>query len=287
MKYLLIFLVVSASAFADLQQDMTVRAIHEKWTFDFQVPAHPYALGLVDKPEVRKHAKYAGLKAATNLPAHFDLTSQLTPVKDQGSCGGCWAFGTIGVIENFPFAPKPASQVILSEQDVLDCDTVSQGCNGGYFDGFDFAKNTGVATEQSYPFLGFDQTCNAKAQAAAKVLDWAFVSGSDTVEPTIDQIKTALYTYGAPVAVGIYASGDLQAYTGGVFNACTTGALNHMVDIVGWDDTDGDWIVRNSWGTSFGENGYFRIAREDSTGKKCLSIGSVTAFVSNASLVNN
>lgn len=286
MKYFLLFLVLSAPAFADVQQDMAVRAIHEKWTFDFQVPAHPYATGLVDKPEVRKHGRYAGIKAATNLPAHFDLSPGLSPIKDQGSCGGCWAFGTVGVIENFPFAPKPATQTVLSEQNILDCDTTSQGCNGGYFDGFDFAKNTGVASEAAYPFLGSDAACNTSIAAEAKVLDWAYVSGSDSTEPTIDQIKTAIYTYGAPVAVGIYASSDLQAYTGGVFNACTTGSLNHMVDIVGWDDTDGDWIVRNSWGTSFGENGYFRIARLDSTGKKCLSIGSITAFVSNASLLN-
>jgi C1A family cysteine protease len=287
-KYLLIFLVVSTSAFCDVNTDLTIRAIQEKWTFDFQVPAHPYATGLVRKASVRKHAKYSVVKALTTLPAHFDLTPGLTPVEDQGMCGGCWAFGTVGVIENFPFISTGTS-VPLSQENMLDCDTVSQGCNGGDFDGFDWAKN-GIASAATYPFTsgtsGNNGSCQSNIAAAAKVVDWSFIAGSETAEPTLDQIKTALYTSKAPIAVGIYASNDLQAYTGGIFNACTQGELDHMVDIVGWDDTDNDWIVRNSWGTSFGESGYFRIVRTDSTGAKCLSIGTESAMLSNASLVN-
>jgi C1A family cysteine protease len=286
MKYLLIFLVVSTSAFCDINTDLAVRAIQEKWTFDFQVPEQPYSTGFVQKASVRQHAKYQMVRPLTNLPAHFDLTAGLTPVEDQAQCGGCWAFGAVGVIENFPYISH--SSGALSQQDMLDCDTVSMGCDGGDFDGFDWAKS-GIASETAYPFtstIGQAGTCKT-VPAEAQVVEWSFVAGSDLAEPTIDQIKTALYTSKAPIAVGIYASDDLMKYTKGIFNACTQGQLNHMVDIVGWDDTDNDWIVRNSWGSAFGEKGYFRIARNDSSGAKCLGIGTEAVVLSNASLVTN
>jgi len=284
MKYLLIFLLVSSSAFCDVYSDTMVRAIQNHWTFDFKVPAHPYATGFVRHAGVREHAIYAGIVPAANLPTHFDLTSTLTPVKDQGMCGGCWAFATVGVIENFPYT-NLSSPLSLSEQDIIDCDTQSQGCNGGDFDGFDYAKN-GLASEQDYPFAGQNQTCQTNHKKDAKVVTWAFVSGAENTEPTVDQIKTALYQTKAPVAVGIYAAFDLQMYNGGVFNSCSQGQIDHMVDVVGWDDTDNDWIVRNSWGQSWGENGYFRILRTDSSGAKCNSIGTESAYLANATLVN-
>jgi C1A family cysteine protease len=283
MKYFLLFLVLCSSAFADLNDVLTLRSIKEKWTFDFQVPTRHYAKGFKPKPSLRKTAKYAAVKPATDLPAHFDLTSRLSPVKDQGSCGGCWAFATVGVIENFTYTGTSHPQD-LSEQNMLDCDTQSSGCGGGDFDGFDYAK-TGLATEQAYPFVGHNQSCEQVAPQA-KVVSWAFVSGSENDEPTIDQIKTALYQTQTPIAVGIHAGLALESYSSGIMNACGTGGLNHMVDIVGWDDTDGDWIVRNSWGSSWGENGYFRIQRQNANGDKCLGIGTEAAFLSNATLAS-
>lgn len=283
MKYFLIFLAVCSYAYADLNEDLAMRAIREKWTFEYKVPSHHYAKGFKPKPALRKTAKYAAIKPATDLPAHFDLTSRLSPVKDQGSCGGCWAFATVGVIENFTYSDSQPQD--LSEQNILDCDTQSNGCGGGDFDGFDFAK-TGVASEQAYPFVGQNQTCKQVAPTA-KVVSWAFVSGSENSEPTIDQIKTALYQTQTPIAVGIHAGIALESYSSGIMNSCGGfGGLNHMVDIVGWDDTDDDWIVRNSWGSSWGENGYFRIKRQNANGVKCSQIGTEAAFLSNATLVS-
>jgi len=284
MKYLLLILVLSASALADVTQDYAVRAIQERWTFDYKVPEHAFATGLV-----RKHVVVPGsggsVTPLVNIPTHFDLTPSLTPVKNQGQCGGCWAFAIVGAIENFPFVGK-SSAVSLSEQNMIDCDNQSYGCGGGYFDGFDYAEQSGLASEQAYPFQGYNGSCQ-QASPAAKVVSWAFVSGSEETQPTADQIKTALMQSQAPVTVGIDATGEFMSYNGGVFNACGGSDINHMVDIVGWDDTDQDWIVRNSWGTSWGENGYFRILRTDSQGNNCNGIASVAGYVTNATLESN
>jgi C1A family cysteine protease len=286
MRFALLLVFVSATAFCDIGQDLTLRAIQEKWTFDFKVPARVYAKGLVRKPSLRKTAHRLHLKALTDLPAHFDLTPNLTPVEDQGSCGGCWAFAITGAVENFPYSGAAPKSVVLSQQDMLDCDNQSNGCGGGDFDGFDYAQQSGLSSAGSYPFVGHNTSCQTLAKQA-KVTSWAFISGSESEEPTIDQIKTALYQSQAPISVGIHAGMALESYSSGILNACSyLGGLNHMVDIVGWDDTDGTWIVRNSWGDSWGENGYFRILRQNSNGKKCMGIATEAAVLQNASLVN-
>ena len=287
MKYLCLLLILSSTVMADVTQDLTLQAIREHWTFDFKAPTRIFGKGLVKKAGLRATAHRIVIKAATNLPAHFDLTPSLTPVEDQGSCGGCWAFAITGTVENFPYAGTPAKSILLSQQDMIDCDSQSNGCGGGDFDGFDYAEQSGLANVDDYPLVGQNTTCRQDVAKRAKVTSWAFVSGSENQEPTVDQIKTALYQSQAPITVGIHAGLALESYNGGIMNSCGfLGGINHMVDIVGWDDTDGTWIVRNSWGASWGENGYFRILRQNGAGMKCLSIGSEAAVLTNASLVN-
>jgi C1A family cysteine protease len=286
MRYLVFFLLLSNFAFGDLAEDVVTQAIRERWTFDFHIPIAFHAKGFVRKQKMRSHLAFAAVAPATNLPTHFDLTPRLTAVKNQGGCGACWAFAITAAVENFPVVQFGLAT--LSEQNMIDCDAQSSGCEGGDFDGFDFAEQSGLASESDYAFTGSDGQCSHASPAIAKVIAWNFVANSENDEPSDDQIKTALYQSSAPVTVAIHAGMALEAYSGGIIDSCGYwGGLNHMVNIVGWDDTDQDWIVRNSWGGDWGEQGNFRILRENSNGAKCQGIGEEAAFITNATFLNH
>jgi C1A family cysteine protease len=104
------------------------------------------------------------------------------------------------------------------------------------------------------------------------VKSWGYVSGSSSRSPTVDQIKAAIYQYG-PVAVTVTANMAMQGYSGGIFNGCTSMGTNHMVVLVGWDDKTQSWILRNSWGADWGEDGYMRIRYN------CSRVGEEASYV--------
>lgn len=184
----------------------------------------------------------------------------VSPVKNQGMCGSCWAFSAIGNIES-QYALKTGNIVQFSEQQLVDCDKVDQGCNGGLMeDAFKHLQSTGVMTEQSYPYSGKDGQCNFDAsQVKAQVTGYHYASSQDE-----NQIKQLLFENG-PFAIAINAT-PLQFYIFGIFNPwaewiCNPKELNHGVLLVGYGVSGSTpyWIVKNSWGSFWGEHGYFRI----------------------------
>ncbi len=212
------------------------------------------------------------LKAqATSIKPHFKTGSapeshdwreqgKVSPVKNQGMCGSCWAFSAIGNIES-QYAMKSGNMVQFSEQQLVDCDKVDQGCNGGLMeDAFKHLETTGVMTEDAYPYKGTGQACKFDAsQVKAKVNGFHYASSQDEI-----QIKQLLFENG-PFAIAINAS-PLQFYFWGVFNpwmewVCNPKELNHGVLLVGYGVSGSTpyWIVKNSWGSGWGEKGYFRI----------------------------
>jgi C1A family cysteine protease len=277
-----LFLFISArdlAAAPDVDSDnLLVRSHREHWTFKLRTPSVPFATGLLHKKDEALDFHYVPLAHDEKLPAHFDLTPRLTPIKNQGQCGSCWAFAIVGAIENFPHAGT--SPVSLSEQELISCDGSSLGCYGGYFTALNFAEIYGIASSQTFPYYGYATACYA-FPPEAKVVTWAYL-GSAAQLPTVRDIKTALIKSQAPVVTTVYADAAMQSYAGGIFNECFQAETNHMVDIVGWDDTDRTWIVRNSWGTAWGEKGYFRIPWADGQGNACNQIGTQAAYISNA-----
>jgi len=202
-----------------------------------------------------------------------------TPVKDQRNCGSCWAFATVGVVESL-IKIGTGVERDLSEQYLVSCNTHWWGCGGG---GRAFAyfidrippgePDAGAVYESEYPYTsgstGSTGTCIGQPHNHyEKLVSW------DQASSSVAAIKQAIYDYG-PVYVSVCAGPQFQSYSGGVFSInetdyCIThyGSLtNHGVVLVGWDDTQGVWYLRNSWGTGWGESlagapagkGYMRI----------------------------
>jgi hypothetical protein len=194
------------------------------------------------------------LSRVESLPATY--TGYSSSIKNQGSCGSCWSFAAIGLLEAY-ILKNDGVEVDLSEQYLLDCNPWDWGCNGGFWPQ-DMLVDTGAAFESCSPYLGYESSCPS-CVTPYQITGWSFVT-EDLVVPPTEDIKQAIYTYGA-VQVGIYVDRNFQAYTGGVMNRCKSNVrwTNHAVILCGWDDTKGAWLLKNSWGTGWGEDGYMWI----------------------------
>ena len=186
----------------------------------------------------------------------------VTPVKDQKQCGSCWAFSTAASMEG-ALAKASGELVSLSEQNLVDCDNVDAGCNGGLMENA-FAwiiKNGGINTEGDYPYEGRDRTCRFdEDKPTYTISDFVEINEKDE-----DDLTEKLATVG-PVSVAIDAGKfSFQLYHEGVYYepSCSSTRLNHGVTAVGYGTLDGDdfYHVKNSWGTGWGDGGYIKMAR--------------------------
>ncbi|KAI3980536.1 hypothetical protein MKX01_025101 [Papaver californicum] len=208
-----------------------------------------------------------------DLPDSIDWRTKgaVAPVKDQGSCGSCWAFSTIAAVEGINKIVTD-DLISLSEQELVDCDTsYNEGCNGGLMDyAFQFIiNNGGIDSEDDYPYKARDGTCDSYRKNA-KVVS---IDGYEDV-PVNDEKALQKAVSNQPIAVAIEAGGRaFQLYSSGIFSGKCGTALDHGVAAVGYGSEDGKdyWIVRNSWGASWGEEGYIRMERNlaDITAGKC------------------
>lgn len=259
----------------------------------------------LQKPFEKDVNKYLPLTNVDDLPESFDWREKdaVTPVKDQGMVGTCWAFSAVQNLES-AYRLKGNKLTSLSVEQIVDCDGFSTGDNehadcgvyGGWpYLAFEYVKKAGgIESEDDYsycagvkkpclpcsppgynrtecgppvPYCLLSQSCQAKVDSEKfvpnlKVVDWKRIDQNET------EIAAQLMNYG-PLSVALNAE-LLQFYFGGVFDPflCNPKALNHAVLLVGWGvresrifGTKPYWIVKNSWGSKWGENGYFRILR--------------------------
>lgn len=206
-------------------------------------------------------------------PANFELPAEVdwrtkgavTPVKDQGQCGSCYSFATTGGVEGQWFR-KTGQLISLSEQQLVDCSSRygNAGCNGGLMNnGYRYIRdNGGIDTERSYPYEGVQRRCRFRSSyVGAKVTGYTSVSSGSEYA-----LASALATAG-PVPIAIDAAHrSLMFYSGGVYYepACSPYNLDHAVMAVGYGTLGNDkyWIVKNSWGTTWGLKGYFLLAKD-------------------------
>ena len=198
----------------------------------------------------------------------------LQPIRNQGSCGSCWAFSITAVIESLHMIAQGHSDLDLAEQTLVSSCEEGGTCSGGYFDAFDYVARSGLPSERDDPYVARNTSCRQNLAPKGRIRNWGYI-GAAGREPTTEEIKQAIFKYG-PVSVDV--NGSFGAYAGGIYNRCNTGGTNHMVTLEGWDDVDQVWIMRNSWGAEWGENGYMRIKFTDAQGRKCNGIGRVAAF---------
>jgi putative hemolysin len=221
-----------------------------------------------------RHGRPVEAGAATHrclerdTPPSFDWRALdgCTSIKDQGNCGSCWAFGSTAPLE-CNILIKDRVERNLSEQWLVSCNRDDWSCNGGGFAHnyyqwkTDPCGGTGAVLEWDFPYWGSDLPCGCPYPHEYLIDNWSFISRDHNDVP-IDGIKAAIMEYG-PVSVGVAVDGLFHGYSGGIFDACGYDDINHLVALVGWDDSQGPggvWILRNSWGPGWGEDGYMRIA---------------------------
>lgn len=194
---------------------------------------------------------------------------KLTPIRNQGNCGSCWAFATVAAFEGNIYIKDNVSRD-LSEQFLVSCNTDNWNCEGGWW-GHKYHYDTtipndpnpGAVYESTFPYVAYEAPCNAPYARPYRLNGWYYVAGIWQI-PSVEQLKNAIYNYG-PVSVAVCAGSAFQNYRNGIFSTdertYCNGGINHAVNLVGWNDNENTWILRNSWGTGWGENGYMRIVR--------------------------
>ena len=219
--------------------------------------------------------------ANLGLPSAWDWRDHngTPPIRDQGNCGSCWAFGTLGPFESALMIQGGLTPQNLSEQFLVSCNNSGYGCNGGWWahsynlplndPGSRLGKNqtdTGGVMESAFPYKVGSACPLTALPHPFKLSDWAYVNPSNPNSvASADAIKDAIYNHG-PVAAAVCVGSAFQSYSSGVFktdekSACGGNVVNHAIVLVGWNDSNNTWILRNSWGTGWGESGYMEIAR--------------------------
>jgi len=242
---------------------------------------HSYTLGINEFADMTNEEfvkTYNGFVAPSNLnlpeseavidiaslPASVDWRTKgyVTPVKNQGQCGSCWAFSAVATMEGAHFN-KTGELVSLSEQNLVDCVKQDYGCGGGLpIDGINYViKNGGIDTEKSYKYTARDGNCHFKKSKIGAT----FKSAKALPSQNEKALQMAVATIG-PISVGIDAAhNSFQLYKDGVYNErhCSTTQLDHGVTVVGYGTEDGKdyYLVKNSWGKSWGEKGYIKMRR--------------------------
>ena len=229
-------------------------------------------------PKFTNFSSYEASDSLTFSPSNWDWRDHgiVGPIKDQKQCGSCWAFSAVGALES-QVMKLLSKTVSLSEQNMVDCvkDVLSpdnkslccDGCNGGeMYSVYQYlANNQGGRddTELEYPYTGVDQSCNP-----IKDMTQLSVKGFVSVPSDEEMMKHVLYNVG-PLSVGVCANWEWQSYLYGIYSPTSEECgqeiedQDHGVILVGYGSENGTdyWIVRNSWGTMWGEEGYMRLAR--------------------------
>jgi C1A family cysteine protease len=201
----------------------------------------------------------SGVPDATPIPncasqKAYDLRKHdlVTRIRDQGQCGSCWDFAALGSFES-SYAMINGALIDTSEQELLSCLQYTCDTGGLHGDAFDWLEDKGVTTAAALPYDMLSGNCS-QPKGDYFAANWGYVADDGGI-PTVEATKAALCEHGA-LTVAVNASVAFQYYASGVFDeGDTTTEINHDVDLIGWDDGKGAWLIKNSWGTAWGEDG--------------------------------
>lgn len=206
------------------------------------------------------------------IPESFDARTQwpncIHPIRDQAQCGSCWAFGASEALsDRLCIATSGAINVVLSPENLVSCDTTDQGCGGGYLqNAWEFMASSGIVSDACFPYTAGDgdaAPCQSTCSDGSQWQPYYVEASSIQTYTDVASIQTAIMTNG-PVEGAFTVYQDFMSYKSGVYTHKTGSMLGgHAIKILGWGTDNGQdyWLVANSWGTSWGEAGFFRIAR--------------------------
>ncbi len=226
--------------------------------FGLKIPEEVVQYWKDREPQVRSSATYA-------LPLMVDWSYQDSEVKNQALCGSCWAFVAVALIENL------SEENDLSEQVIVSC--ANGDCSGGWYgDALKYIHDRGVPPEVCYPYQATDGNCTDACDVPDLLVyvtnyDYYARWGVPTAS-TVTQLKILLQDGPVCVSMLVPADGTFENYNGGVYDyegGAISSSRGHAVLVVGYDDTENSFKAKNSWGSNWGENGYFRIAYDDVT----------------------
>jgi cathepsin B len=218
--------------------------------------------------------KSGTIPLAVDLPKNFQVKDKWPncqhEVRDQQKCGSCWAFAATSVLsDRICIYTQSAVNVVLSPQDLVSCDKTDMGCQGGYLDrSWNYLINTGVVVEDCYPYssgTGESGECQLKGQCLNKEVTYKkYKAKAFKTFKSVEEIKNDIYTNGS-VETGFLVYQDFISYKSGIYKKTSDVFLGgHAVRVVGWgvdaQDNTEYWVVANSWGPQWGEEGHFRIA---------------------------
>uniref|UniRef100_A0A336MJU0 CSON002170 protein n=1 Tax=Culicoides sonorensis TaxID=179676 RepID=A0A336MJU0_CULSO len=196
-------------------------------------------------------------------PESYSWDTKDVPVKNQAQCGSCWAFASVASVE-MRYKRFHNKSYTLAEQELVDCETTSHGCSGGWSDlALEYMRDNGLSFEKDYPYKGKDEKCHASNENKSPV---KVVNVCSTPKDEVSY-KDHFYQYG-PLVVYYFVDNNFKQYKGGIFSSKTcnveNAGINHAVLLMGYGSEKDVkyWLVRNSWGKSFGESGHFRILRD-------------------------
>uniref|UniRef100_A0A3B0N0S6 Cysteine proteinase, tacP, putative n=1 Tax=Theileria annulata TaxID=5874 RepID=A0A3B0N0S6_THEAN len=232
---------------------------------EFKKMSHknPIYISKLKKAKGIEEIKDLSLITGENL--NWARTDAVSPIKDQGDhCGSCWAFSSIASVESLYRLYKNKSY-FLSEQELVNCDKSSMGCAGGLpITALEYIHSKGVSFESEVPYTGIVSPCKPSIKNKVFIDSISILKGNDVVNKSLVI---------SPTVVGIAVTKELKLYSGGIFTGKCGGELNHAVLLVG-EGVDHEtgmryWIIKNSWGEDWGENGFLRLQRTKKGVDKC------------------
>jgi cathepsin L len=231
----------------------------------------PYAMAIPPTSTYAPPTTIREKRQAISLPTTVDWRTKnvLTPVKNQGQCGCCWAFAATGALEPAIAMKTKTAPVSLSEQELVDCS--AQECQGGYMDQAysHIQQKKGICRTTNYPGYSAKRNTCARTSSSiisANVVSWVWVAD--------DELSLQKAVAQRPVTSALVVKSSLHTYKGGIYYEPTCneapGEVNHGVVVVGYGTENGEdyWLIKNSWGPTWGDNGYFKLARN--RGNNCL-----------------
>ncbi len=244
-----------ANSFTDLRQDL----LHSRY-FQRNFPM-TNRMGLS-----YEHMSLTCFQEPTSKQVNWKNKKRVTPVKNQGPCGSCWAFSAVGALES-KIAIRTGKLTRLSEQMTVDCSSSNYGCRGGYMHTAfeDIGKMNGLSGEEDYPYAAQKGLCrlDLKRVPGSEIMGYHFITPY-----SVEALKRAVQKQ--PVCIAVAGdSRDFLFYGGGILdNTKLSSRINHAVLLVGYNEDHKVpyWIIKNSWGNEWGEDGYIRIKMADGKG---------------------